>query len=72
MISKIAIWYLRKKKASVIINCQIDNAEVQFLGNKGNIYDNKFNNTLIRLVDGSTLMVPNGSKFNIKKKVVAE
>ncbi|UGO50666.1 hypothetical protein PQE68_gp075 [Bacillus phage vB_BanS_Sophrita] len=66
MLSRVATWYLRKRKKSVIIGFETTGGEVKSLNQDTYYFDNEFDhNTTIKNYDDSTFLVPQG-KFKIK------
>lgn len=68
MLTNLAIWYLRLKKASVLINYKLTDGEIQQLGRNGYTYDCDFNKTIMKLSDGSIFDVPEG-KFYVERTI---
>jgi NADH:ubiquinone oxidoreductase subunit D len=66
MLTKLAIWYLRSKGVSIIMNCKLEDGKVQQLRSTGFTYDSHFKNVEYRLIDDSLFDIPEG-KFNITK-----
>lgn len=66
MLINLAIWYLRKKNVSVLINYKVEGGKMKQLSNIGRTYDNELHNTDYYLMDGSKFIFPNG-KFKIEK-----
>lgn len=64
MISKFAVWYLRKRKKSVLIGYEIKNGYVRSMNNDALTYDNELTNVDYRTCDNEPLLIPNG-KFSI-------
>lgn len=64
MFKKLAIWYLRKKKCSILIGCKISNGQVKTLSKDNYIFDMVFNNVDFRLNDDTSINIPQG-KFQI-------
>ena len=63
MLIKLAVWYLRKRKRSVIIGIDLQG----FAKSRNKhclLYDNKLTDTEFRTYDNWPLMIPEG-KFNI-------
>lgn len=60
MLKKLAIWYLRKTKVSVIMNCHFDK-RIE-IGTANTVYylDSSF-------VDGTTFKHENGNEFVLRK-----
>jgi hypothetical protein len=59
----LAIWYLRKRKRSVIIGYMLEDGKVKCLNNKAYIYDNQVKNIDYRCSDDTRFEIPEG-KFN--------
>jgi hypothetical protein len=66
MFKALAIWYLRKKKISVLMNYQIDNGKIRPLTHMNCMYDNNLNNVDVRSNNNQVLVIPEG-KFCIKQ-----
>jgi hypothetical protein len=64
MLSKLAIWYLRKRKKSVMIGYTIEDAKIQANNFDSNIYNNHFKDCDYFTADGNTFEIPNG-KFHV-------
>jgi hypothetical protein len=67
MLSKLAIWYLRKRKASVLIGFEIKGGSFKSLNNKTSLYDNELYDVNYKTVDNFPLCIP-GGKFSIERK----
>ncbi|WP_042426161.1 hypothetical protein [Geomicrobium sp. JCM 19039] len=67
MIEKLAIWYLRKRKCSVLINFNIDSGYFQSLMYKTYLFDNALSNVHHLTADGKPLTIPEG-KFTVIRK----
>jgi hypothetical protein len=63
MFESLAIWYLRKKKRSVLIGYKLEEGQVKALNNKAYIFDNNINNIDYRYSDDTPFEIPEG-KFN--------
>jgi hypothetical protein len=59
MFAKLAIWYLRRKKCSILINYEIIGGCIKALGVKNYTYDNK--------LIGVDYRLRNGEKFDIQE-----
>ncbi|MCY9052485.1 hypothetical protein MOE90_02105 [Bacillus spizizenii] len=70
MLSSLAIWYLRKKKKSVLIGYELKSGCVKALNNHALTYDNVFFDIDYRAPDDSPLVLPEG-KCSIKRKLSA-
>jgi len=66
MFEKIAIWYLRKQKRSVLIGYEISNGNVKALNNHAFLYDNTLNDVEYRTSDNYPMSIPN-RKFNVTR-----
>ena len=64
MLTKLAIWYLRKKKKSVLIGYELDKNKIRCLSNSAYIYDSNLNNVDYLCKDGTPFDIPKG-KFNV-------
>lgn len=62
-----AIWYLRKKRCSVMIGCRIMGGHVQPLHKNSYIYDNRFVNVDFLDKNGKKINIPQEGKFSVKK-----
>ncbi|RST60187.1 hypothetical protein D5F11_009015 [Siminovitchia terrae] len=67
MLAKIAIWYLRKTKKSVLIGFEIKDGYLRSLNNNTLTYDNHLVNVDYRTRDDKPLLLPEG-KFSISRK----
>ncbi|MEC1349146.1 hypothetical protein [Bacillus licheniformis] len=67
MLTSLAIWYLRKRKQSVLIGFDMDGGQVMSQSNRTFVYDNTFRDTVFKAVDGEELILPRG-KFSITRK----
>ncbi|UUV47112.1 hypothetical protein [Bacillus phage vB_BanS-Thrax5] len=65
MLSNLAVWYLSKRKKSVIIGFETTGGEIKSLNEDTYYYDNTFDNTVNKNHDDSIFLVPQG-KFKIK------
>lgn len=65
MLKKLAIWYLRKKNVSVLINYRIEDGKVQQLHDESRIYNNEFINVDYRLKNGEKFHIPEG-QFKVR------
>lgn len=65
MLSNLAVWYLSKRKKSVIIGFETQGGELKSLNQDTYYYDNTFDNTVNKNHDDSLFLVPQG-KFKIK------
>lgn len=66
MITKLAIWWLRKAKKSVVINYVVTEGELQAKQKQVFIYDNDFTDTVYKDYDGEIVALPSG-KFTMKR-----
>lgn len=64
MFESLAIWYLRKKKRSVVIGYELDGGKVECLYSTAYIYDNNIKDIDYRCSDGTSFEIPEG-KFNV-------
>lgn len=64
MFESLAIWYLRKRKRSVIIGYKLEGGKVKCLYNKAYIYDNYIEDIIYRCSDDTPFEIPEG-KFSI-------
>jgi hypothetical protein len=64
MLSNFAVWYLRKRKKSVMIGYEIENGKVKSLNPSSLTYDNFFGDIDYRMCDGKRFIIPTG-KFSI-------
>lgn len=67
MLTKLAIWILRKQKKSVMIGVEVNGGSVKLLSNCSLIYDSELINIDCLTFDNEQLLIPEG-KFNITKK----
>lgn len=67
MLTKLAVWYLRKRKKSVIIGFTIEGGITRPKYNDIFTFDNNFNGVDYRLTDGTPFDIPSG-KFNYTKE----
>jgi len=65
MIIRLAIWYLRKRKVSVLINMKVKDGTVQQKTNKGWTCDNDLHNVRYLDKNGKELVLPEG-KFQFE------
>jgi len=65
MLSSLAVWYLSKRKKSVIIGFETTGGEVKSLNQDTYYYNNTFDNTVNKNNDDSIFLVPEG-KFKIR------
>lgn len=63
MFESLAIWYLRKKKKSVLIGYELEDGTVKALNNKAYIYDNRIKDINYYCSDNTPFEIPEG-KFN--------
>lgn len=63
MISELAIWYLRKRKKSVMIGMLANGGNIQQNNRNGFLYDNHLCNVKYFTADGHRLDLPEG-KFH--------
>ena len=68
MLTKLAIWILRKQKKSVMIGVEVNGGSVKLLSNCSLIYDSKLTNIDCLTFDNEQLLIPEG-KFNIVRKL---
>ena len=64
MLKRIAVWYLRKRNASVILNIKVSDGLIKVKGNQAQIYDNEFNNTKFITEDNQEFLIPDNKAFN--------
>ena len=64
MITKFCIWWLRRKKVSVLIGYRATFGIIKQVNNAGFIYDNHFEKAVYLLPNGDKFDVP-GGKFKI-------
>ena len=67
MISELCIWYLRKRKKSVLIGYKMKGDTIQALNNDAFVYDNELEDITNKLPDGRTFNFPPG-KFSLSTK----
>ncbi|WP_271750075.1 hypothetical protein [Bacillus paralicheniformis] len=67
MLTSLAIWYLRKRKQSVLIGFEVDGGQVKSQSNRTFVYDNTLLDTVFKEADGKELILPRG-KFSITRK----
>lgn len=65
MLTKLAIWYLRKRKRTVLMNIRMYGNKVQQISYNGFFYDNDLMNIEMYDTEGNPLHVPQG-KFHIQ------
>ena len=68
MITKLAIWYLRKRKVSAVIGFYIDGGHIRPINNRCFLMDNKFMNIKFLKNDGEELDIPRG-KFTYEESI---
>lgn len=68
MLTKLAIWLLRKQNKSVMIGVEVKSGYVKLLNNCSLIYDNKLTNVDCVTCDNKPLLIPDG-KFTIVRKL---
>ncbi|WP_373757831.1 hypothetical protein [Jeotgalibaca porci] len=66
MITKLAIWWLRKANKSVVINYVVTQGELQAKQKQSFIYDIDFADALYKDCDGEIVALPSG-KFTMKR-----
>lgn len=67
MLSNLAIWYLRKRKASVLLNYRLAGGDVHQLTNRSFIYDCAIRDDVdYRLPNGEDFTIPEGA-YQVKK-----
>lgn len=66
MFTELALWYLRKKKATVLMNYKVEGGELTQKSNEGYTYDTDLVESKIYLIDGTEFVPPEG-KFKIVK-----
>lgn len=62
---KLAIWYLRKRNVSVLLNMKIDGGTIQQKTRYGFTYDSEINNVNYLDADGELFNIPKG-KFKVR------
>ncbi|WP_374723668.1 hypothetical protein [Calidifontibacillus erzurumensis] len=67
MLKKLAIWYLRKKKCSVLIGYKLSGGQIKALNKDAYTYNNVFDNVDYRLSNDKPYKIPEG-KFQVKLK----
>lgn len=68
MLVKLAIWYLRRKRVSVIMNYRINGGLLKPKQNQSYMYENTFIETEHRYIDNSEMDVPEGN-FSFSKPI---
>lgn len=68
MLTKLAIWYLRKRKKSVLIGFNIKDGEIQTKNKTTYYYDNQLTDVKIKRLNGEDFDFPYNAKFNIEYK----
>lgn len=71
MLGKLAIWYLRMRKRSVLIGYELNKDYIRSLGNFSYIYNNEVKGLEYRDVDGEVFEIPEG-KFKISRDLKGE
>lgn len=69
MLTELALWYLRKKKVTVIMNYKVEGGKLTQKTNEGYTYDSDFDNSEIWLNDGSEFIIPEG-KYKIERPCI--
>jgi hypothetical protein len=64
MLTKLALWYLRNRKVTVIMNYKVEGGKLTQKTNEGYTYDTDYNDSEIYLSNGNKFNVPEG-KFKI-------
>lgn len=67
MITNLCIWWLRKRKVSVLIGYKTYFGTLKQLSNEGYIYDNELNHTNYINPNGKRIHIPDG-EFEIKSE----
>ncbi|MDQ9095526.1 hypothetical protein NQS36_04030 [Bacillus sp. C1(2022)] len=67
MLTSLAIWYLRRRKRSVLIGFEADGGQVKSQSNRTFVYDSTFRNVIFKEADGEVLILPKG-KFSIRRR----
>lgn len=62
---RLAIWYLRRKKVSVIMNMDVEGGTIKQMARYGYTYNNKLANVRLLDKDGQELKIPQG-KFKVQ------
>lgn len=68
MIEKLAIWYLRKKNVSIIMNYRLNGGILKPKQKQSRMYDNTFIDTDHRYMDNTKCDVPEGN-FEFTKQI---
>ncbi|GLY11377.1 hypothetical protein [Pseudobacillus badius] len=68
MLTELAIWYLRKKKKSVMIAFKIKDGAVQAINKDTFIYENEFEDVDYFLPNGQMYDIPHMKKFRIEEE----
>lgn len=64
MFESLAIWYLRKRKKSVLIGYELEGGKVKCLYNQAYLYDNKIGDIDYRCSNDAPFKIPEG-KFSV-------
>lgn len=67
LIEKLAIWFLRKRKATVVIGLIVWEGEIQSKSKKAYLYDNVFVDATYYTYDDVPVDIPSG-KFSVSEK----
>ncbi|MDS7057179.1 hypothetical protein NXG04_07755 [Klebsiella pneumoniae] len=75
MLSRLAVWYLQKRKKSVIIGFHLKEGELHEKNSTTYFYDNTFENIVIKDVNGKVFNIPDGKflvRYDYKKNTKKE
>jgi hypothetical protein len=64
MLTKLALWYLRNRKVTVIMNYKVEGGKLTQKTNEGYTYDTDYNDSEIYLSNGKKFNIPEG-KFKV-------
>lgn len=67
MLSRLAVWYLWKRKKSAIIGVKLKDGEFQTKNSTTYYFDNEFTDVVVKDKNGKLFNIPEG-KFKIKYK----
>lgn len=67
MLSKLAVWYLRKKKISVLIGFEVKNGQMKSYNQTCALFDNELYNVEYKTRDNKPFLIPDG-KFSIERE----
>ncbi|UGO50928.1 hypothetical protein PQE70_gp075 [Bacillus phage vB_BanS_Nate] len=68
MLSRLAVWYLWKRKKSAIIGFSLGDGELQTKNSTTYYYDNEFGDIVVKDKNGKGFNIPFNAKFKISYK----